>query len=175
MNISKKVAFSVIEIVVVLAVMVILAAVAMVKLGTYDNMKLDAAARKVASDIRYAQRYTMTQMQRVWIDFDLVNERYSIKEGVSPFNVITDPLTKGSFVVDFNSGELKGVKINTSNFGGREDLGFSDSLGRPCGVQLGTFDAPSSFTTPGSVSISYKTLPQKTISVEPETGEVSIQ
>ena len=178
----EKKAFSVIEIVVVMIVVTILAAVAMVKFGSYDTLKLDAAARKIASDIRYAQHCRMARQQIVWIDFDNTNNKYSLRrEGCNgTYPLITDPFTKENLEVNFTSGEFQGINITNASFpygaSQSEDLGFNDSLGRPKSLTFGgslctTFP---SMTGTGSVSISYKGR-TKTIYVEVETGEVSIQ
>ena len=144
--------FTLIELVVVMIVMGLLVWVALPR-SFADDVKLNAAARQVQSDIRYAQELAMITGQRHRIRFYSASNpsptnRYEIVTAAG--QPVVHPLTRsGSFVVDFNSAPWTGLQLD-----GTLTLEF-DSLGRP--------DAGQTISLNGGA---------KTITVTAETGRV---
>ncbi|MFH1201989.1 MAG: type II secretion system protein [Candidatus Omnitrophota bacterium] len=136
---------SLLELVVVMAIVVILALVAALKLGSYDTMRIDSAARKVASTIRYAQKLAMlnpgtaAQPNSYVVDFDLPSQQYFIMRSIAgaAYEPVLDPYTKEPFNVSFSSGTYKGLCLYASAgscsraSATTAGIGFKDSLGTP--------------------------------------------
>ena len=191
-------AFSFIELVVVIVIFGIIALVASSKFGPYDAMKIDAAARKIASDITYAQQLAMTNAYSssvgIVIDFNPADESpimptgtninsYRIFRGYSNL-FVNDPFSKENFVVDFNAGTYQGVTIDRAEFRGSDEviynnLGFTRYRGVAEARQYNSFlmmyitKGFSVTDKEGEITISYhgKT---RTIVVTMDTGRVSI-
>lgn len=146
--------FTLIEIVMVLLLIAILAVVVIPRLGTYTGMQLEVAAKKVASDIRYAQSLAMANRTAQWqrITFDADTDSYRI---YSKTGSVKDPVTQEpAFAVRFNQGEYQGVDVQNT---------FSTTFYYP-------FGNPSE----GGVVRLKRDLAFKNISVMPVTGKVVI-
>lgn len=145
--------FTLIEVVVVIAVAALLIWVALPRSFAAD-VKLQAAARQVQSDIRYAQELAMTRGQHHQIRFYAASNPTPTNQ----YQIVTvtggpavHPLTRSaSFVVDFNSTPWAGVQLDTT-----VTVEF-DSLGRP--------NAGQTISLNGGAKI---------ITVTAETGRVS--
>lgn len=190
---SKK-AFTAIELAVVIVIMAILAVAASVQSIGYDTMKLDAAARKVASDIRYAQNLAFNTPQSsnfnsVYISFSAATETYQVfyEDAAGATFPVKDPFTKENLSVDLKTGPYKGVTINSVCFGAGccTDLGFGSlySFGspdtkpylvRPNPVVYSIIAVCPSFSSTGTVVLGYQGK-TRTVRVQPETGLVQIQ
>ena len=145
--------FTLIEVFVLLAVMTLLVWVALPRSFAGD-VKLNAAARQIQSDIRYAQELAMITGQHHRIRFYAASNpspanRYEIVTVTG--QPVRHPLTSSaSFVVDFNSPPWAGLQLDSTL-----TLEF-DSLGRP--------DAGQTISLNGGA---------KVITVTAETGRVS--
>lgn len=145
--------FTLVELVVVMSVVALLIWVALPRSFAAD-VQLQAAARQLQSDIRYAQELAMTKGQRHQIRFYAASNpsptnRYEIVTASA--GPVVHPLTQSSsFVVDFNSPPWAGVQLDTT-------VTFEfDSLGRP--------NAGATISLNGGA---------KVITVTAETGRVS--
>ncbi len=139
--------FTLIELVIVIVTIGLLSWVAFPKSYVTDT-RIGVAARKIQSDIRYAQELAMTRGEAHQIRFFSATNSYDIVTASS--NPVPDPLTRDeSYVVDFNSGTFSGVQLDTTI-----TVEF-DSLGRP--------DAAKTITLNGG---------SKVITVTAETGRV---
>ena len=82
--IQRERGFSLIELLTVLAIMAILAAIAV---PTYraigPNLSLNAAARDMASDLRYAQQLSVTEQNIYSVVFNISQNSYQIKNSAS--------------------------------------------------------------------------------------------
>lgn len=146
--------FTLIEIVMMLLLIAILAVAVIPRLGMFTGMQLDVAAKKMASDIRYAQSLAMTNRTAQWhrITFDAGADSYRIYNKTGE---VKDPVTQESaFTVRFNQGEYQGVDIQNT---------FSTTFYYP-------FGDPSE----GGVVRLKRDLAFKNISVMPVTGKVVI-
>jgi len=180
-------AFSIIELVVVIIIFSIIALVATLKFGPYDAMKVDGAARKIASDIAYAQILAMTRSyndtptQYIVINFNPTNDTYNITR-TRPSQPVTDPFTKENFfIVDFKTGTYQGVDIVSANFIGTNLSNIYNSLcltvfrGIPqaCNDAGGFYWPRGDLSSDGEINISYhgKT---RIIRVTRQTGRVYV-
>ncbi|MDO8445066.1 MAG: prepilin-type N-terminal cleavage/methylation domain-containing protein [Deltaproteobacteria bacterium] len=162
--------FTLIELVMILLLIAILAAVAIPRFSGYGAIKQGNAVMKIASDIRYAQNRATTTQQRSRVSFTgaaTYEVRYCTSYtqatcSCSSWNFATDPYTRGNFQVNLNN-DFSGVTIaNTVSL-----LEF-DPLGRPyngavsCTASVGT-----------TVAVKYGGEPDKNIIVQSQTGMVS--
>ncbi|MBI4373558.1 MAG: prepilin-type N-terminal cleavage/methylation domain-containing protein [Deltaproteobacteria bacterium] len=143
--------FTLLELVLVIAIVAILSIAILPRLDLSPS-GVDAAARKIRSDILYAQSLAMSRGTAHGLLFQ-AGGPYVIYQG-SPATPVTDPLTRSVFSEDLNRFYRTGV-VNDYQ------VEF-DTMGRPT---LG--GGGSLIIRNGAV--------QKTISVRATTGSVTIQ
>lgn len=67
------------DVVVVFGIFALLATISIPYLKKYQpNLKLNAAARALTTDLRYAQQLTVTEQKIHLVDFDLTQDKYDI-------------------------------------------------------------------------------------------------
>lgn len=164
--------FTLIELVMLITILAVLAAVSVPRFGEYyGGIKQDNATIKIASDIRYSQNRATTTQQRSRVRF--VNPaNYEVYycatyssatcSCTSGWALATDPSTGGNFQVNLNS-DFSGVTVSSTV----SNLEF-DSLGRP-------YDGGGSCNNSAgaTVTVQYSGLADKTITVQTQTGMVS--
>jgi prepilin-type N-terminal cleavage/methylation domain-containing protein len=160
--------FTLTELVIIVVILGILSWVAYPRMVAMDEIKLDAAARRLAADLRYAQSLAMSRRVIHGILFDAPQEKYTVfaPNAATP---ITDPADRArGMVVDYTSRtEFKGVLVQSAAFGTTPGVTF-DYFGVPrdtAGVDL---------TTNGVVVLSYQGASDSVI-VAPQTGTVSVR
>ncbi len=164
--------FTIIELVMILTLIAILAAVAIPRFSSYGATKQRNAVLKIASDIRYAQnRATTTQMRHrmnfntsTTYDIQFCNGIYNTAACTCPAWVLaTDPYTRGSFQINLNN-DFSGASISTPAAGSWLEF---DSLGRP-------YVNPCSVTSAGTtVTVAYAGEANIPIGIQQQTGMVS--
>jgi prepilin-type N-terminal cleavage/methylation domain-containing protein len=166
-------AFTLIELIVVMVLIAIMAAVAVPAIGNLTSTRASTAARQLARDLTFARQQAGARGVTIWVVFDTANESYSIlaeslqTPGLANALTITDPATGQPFVQRFTSGDFVNVDLTSVSIGGvtGTHLGF-DWLGRPvssAGVVL---------ASASSISINNGAL---TIAITPQTGFVTVQ
>ena len=166
----KKKGFTLVELITVITVMIILVAVGFITLDPYKAVKLDAAAKKVAMDLRYAQNLALSTVKWLGISFeaDPLNTYTVYQTDGMIDSVIENPSELGKdFIVDLFD-YFGGVKISNVNFGGGNKIEFNP-LGVPYDDKNG-----STLTEEAVVALSYRGL-AKEIRITPNTGRVYIQ
>ncbi|MGE4357829.1 MAG: prepilin-type N-terminal cleavage/methylation domain-containing protein [Candidatus Omnitrophota bacterium] len=164
----KKRGFTLIEIVLVIALIAILSITMAVKWTGFEEAKLTSAVSKLAADIAYAQQLAITTQLFHGLSFDTTNEKYSLFriEADGTPTTIEDPYRRGeAFVVEYPLGELQGVTLQSVNIEGGDQLLFNWQ-GTPCdssGTEL-TSDATITLECKGNT---------KTLTVVAETGKVT--
>ena len=120
------------ELLVVLGIIALLATITVPYLKKYQpNLKLNATARDLTSNLRYAQQLTVTEQKIHLVSFDLANDRYDIlKIDVATTTVKTvvldsevsfkqiNDLTNNEVVFNFYGGVSQSGQIiltNTNN------------------------------------------------------------
>ncbi|NKE72724.1 GspH/FimT family pseudopilin [Candidatus Manganitrophus noduliformans] len=161
--------FTLVEVVIVLVLLGILAVVAIPRLGNMAGTRASATARKLQSDIAYAQSLAMTRNlpHRVYFNtapapangYAVVNDANGNGNwGVDPGEYAIDPANPGANLsVTLNAGSYAGVTISGGSFAGTF-------------VHFNTLGVP---TAGGTVIVSGGGVPI-TVAVQPETGSVSI-
>jgi prepilin-type N-terminal cleavage/methylation domain-containing protein len=160
--------FTLTELVVIVTILGILSWLAYPKMAAMDEIKLDAAARRVAADLRYAQTLAMSRRVIHGILFSTALEKYTVfaPNAATP---ITDPADRArSLIVDYTTRtEFKGVLVQSAAFGTTPGVTF-DYFGVPrdtSGVDL---------TTNGVVVLSYQGATDSVL-VAPQTGTVTVR
>lgn len=114
----EQAGFTLIELVVVIAIAVILAGIAIVKTtSSSQQVRLRAAAKKLQADLEYAQELAMNLGREVQVHFDLQNNRYQLTW--SDGTPVPTPAGGRDYIVQFGSGDYRSVQITASNL-----LGF---------------------------------------------------
>ncbi len=160
--------FTMVELVLVLTLLGLLAWIAYPKFATYYEIKLDAAARRVAADLRYAQSQTIGTRTTYGLLFEPALGRYTVFTR-TPATPATDPADRSKPLrVDFASRtEYRGVVLTSALFGSTPGVRF-DYFGVPldtAGVEL---------ASPGQVVLSYQGYAD-TVVVSPATGKVTVK
>ena len=154
-------AFTVLEIIMVITIMGIMAVLVINRITGTAESRINLAAEKIVSDIRYCQNLAMALHEEVRLSFSIPEDKYEVKDSSGKF--FKDPFTQENFVVDFTaSGPLRGISIDNVDFNSGNELRF-DALGHPEDV------GNNPLTSQGRIDISYKGY-SKTIVVYPNTG-----
>ena len=95
--------FTLTEMTVIIVILGILSWIAYPKMSAMDEIKLDTAARRLASDLRYAQSLAMSRRVVHGILFNAAAEKYSVF-APSAATPITDPADRArTLVVDYTT------------------------------------------------------------------------
>ena len=166
--------FTLIEILVVVVILGIAAAIVVPAIGSRSDLKATSAARMIMSDLIYAQNRSISQQKPHYVRFDAGAEKYEIFEqmGATPV-YIQHPVEASNFIVKLGADGAKPIRdvfIDTAGFDGKTVLMF-DELGTPMAYDTGT--STYSPMTNGSVKLICGTL-ALTIVVEPFSGELRL-
>lgn len=168
-SISDEKGFTLIETVIVMVIAVILATVVAVRWSPFDTIKLNSATRKVAADIRYAQKLAISSQQRCGVVFSgstyTVFEKGDTADPAPSSGDTCSTDSSNNFIVDFNAdrcSNYSGVTVSTIT------IAFN-SIGTPV-------DSPPDAPNPAGtqiVTVTYKT--GKDITIDAGTGRVSYE
>lgn len=173
-NSSK--AFTLTELIMIMLIVAILATVAFSRMAGMAPIRLDMAARKIQSDIRYAQSLAISTQKWTGIYFNATTDIYAVyidDSGTSPANwaLATDPLTKENFTVQLNSGEFRGIDITIVFFNAADRALVFDKWGNP--YSYTGAGAPTALANPAGVRL-VASSGTKDVRVERGTGRVYI-
>ena len=159
--------FTVIELVLMISIIGILAMLAVPERTVFHEVKLRAAARRLVSDLRYAQSRTMASRVSHHVVFDPGHDRYAVTvRGGAP---VTDPADRGrALEMDYRlHDEFRGVTIASASFGGAPEVAF-DFLGAPRTA------SGSALTGAGTVVLSYEGI-AAVVEVAPGSGTARVR
>jgi len=160
--------FTLIELVLVIALMAILAWIAYPKIAVLSEIRLDAAARRVAADLRYAQNRSIGTRMVHGLYFEPALGRYTVY-APTVATPITDPGDRGRTLrVTFaQKVEYRGVAITSATFGATRAVSF-DYFGVP------RDSGGSDLAATGRVILTYQGQ-SDTVEVAPGTGAVTVR
>jgi prepilin-type N-terminal cleavage/methylation domain-containing protein len=165
---ARAAGFSLVELVIVITMLGILAWLSYPKITAISELRLDAAARRVAADLRYAQNRSIGTRVIHGLVFEPSLSRYTVfaPTVASP---LTDPADRAKTLrVDFTrKTEFKGVTITSATFGSTKAVTF-DYFGVP--RDSGGVDLAAT----GRVILTYQGL-SDTVDVTPGTGKVIVR
>jgi len=149
-------AFTLVELLVVVIILALAAALVLPQaIGTSD-MQAQAAARVLMADLEYAQSHAVVTQADVTVTFDGSGNSYGVSK---QSQTLIHPITKKAYVVDFDThGSFKTVSIGTVDFGGGSTVTFN-ALGTP---------SPDGSVDVGAGTHTYR------VTVAPVTGRVSV-
>lgn len=156
----KNRGFTLIELVMIIALLGIMAVFAAPRLGNITATNAAAFSDKLRADIRYAQNLAMTRNARFRVHFNAApapNPGYAVTDSANAS--VQDPAGSGNLSVVLNAGNYAGITV-ASPFPFIE----FDSLGRPydnAGVLLAA--AATLTVSPGAI----------TVIISPQTGAVN--
>ena len=120
--------FTLAELILVLAILAIMAALVIpLSLGTSDFQAV-SAARMIAADLQYAQNMAITSQNPVTVTFDTSGESYSLS---NESGLLIHPINKTEYTIIFPSRDgFEKLDVVSSNFDGSASVTF-DELGAP--------------------------------------------
>jgi prepilin-type N-terminal cleavage/methylation domain-containing protein len=158
-------AFSLVEMLIVIMVLAILAAVVVPLSGSTEATRLMAAARLLVVDIEFAQHLSITHPDDpALLKIDQANNRYWVAQASDVDTPVTDPGSLKPLLGQFGAGRgtpYTGVTIQSYSLDGDEELHFS-GVGLPDQTSDATVVLASGVHT-------------MTITVAATSGEVSVQ
>jgi len=165
---GRAAGFTMIELALVVTILGLLVWVAYPRFETYYEVKLDAAARRVAADLRYAQNRSIGTRTAHGVLFEPALGRYRVYAS-TPATPAVDPGDPGKpLLVDFNSGgEFRGVVIESASFGSTPGVQYDYF-----GVPLDT--ARVELASAGRVVLTCGGYAD-TVEVAPGTGRVAVR
>jgi type II secretion system protein H len=174
---NSRQGFTLVEILVVVVILGIAAAVVVPQLGAQNDVRAAAAARMIMADLIYAQNRAIATQTRHYVVFNTTagSQSYRIRMG-SAMADIPQPITKESYYevkIGQKNTALSDVSLGDVSFEGFTTIAF-DELGVPY------YYDPTGPTTTALSSVGGSTIQVKagtytlTITVEPYTGEIKV-
>ena len=164
--------FTLVEILCVVAILGIAAAVIVPQVGTRNDLQAAAAARVVMADLIYAQNRAISTQSMTYVAFNVAGESYSLYSSMSPQTYVQHPVNLTNYVTTLGAGSLQNCSLGSASFAGQNTLAF-DELGTPY-----SFNTSTSTATPlsgnGTITVTCGTF-TLTITVEQDTGEMTVQ
>jgi len=161
--------FTLIELIAVIVVMGILAAVAVPAMSSTTQTRAGLAAKQMLRDATFARQRAVATGTRTWIVFDPDNDAWSIlaedtdNPGRAGAAAVQDPATGRAFRQTLGVDEFIGVALLNVDLDDDAEVGF-DWIGRPFNAQENPLAETGTATVTGGW----------TIHVEPETGHITL-
>lgn len=168
-------AFTLIELIIVLMILGITTALAAPMLSGRDDVHVEAIARRVTSDLQYAQNLAVVTQRVTFVRFEA--DRYVVlqRDDAGELTPIRHPIEQTDFVVTFGQAGREQVMRRGSlggvSFEGGPMLAY-DSLGSPMAYDEDN-DALAELTAPGTVRVTAGEFAATAV-VTPYTGEVQV-
>lgn len=163
--------FTLIEFIMIIVIIGILGMVAIPRFEVYYDIKLQAAGKRVRTDIRYVQSVSILRHTDTKIVFDDINDTYQAFYYDSDSNnwqPIQDPLTRLDLSRDFHTdSQYRGIDITGVDINTTDTLKF-DWWGTPKDAN------DNNLTQEGWISLVCKGR-SIIIKITPQTGKVSIE
>jgi Tfp pilus assembly protein FimT len=161
--------YTLIELIIIMVVVSIMAAVCFVAIGSYQTQYLRAAAERIANDLRYAKNQALSSTNWTGVIFQLnpTNTYSGYTTDGATDTLMKSPQDPGRDFTVYVAVDFPGVLVSGVNFDGGNKIEFN-----PLGVPY-TDKTGSALVQSGSVTLS-KGANTITVDVAPQTGRVSI-
>ncbi len=153
-----KTGFTMIELMIVVVIIGIAAAMAVPMVSSAASFQIRSAGNIVAADLEYAKSLSISRGRSYRVVFDPATESYQIQD---PNGAAIAPPGRKSPTRFGPGSQLNNVLISSANFGGAQTVTF-DYLGSPQGL-----------SAQGVVTLQAGNH-TKTVTVEPITGFISV-
>lgn len=124
----RLIGFTLVEMMIVVLIIAIAAALVVPRLGNTASTKLRGAAAMLVADVSFAQIESISHGDDLrLIVFDNPNDTYHIAAASDTATPITNPINGRPYLVDYGSGpteSLNGVSIDSYDLDGDDELGF---------------------------------------------------
>jgi prepilin-type N-terminal cleavage/methylation domain-containing protein len=176
MRSTLRAGFTLLELLVVVAILGIAGAMIIPQLGSIQSLRVHAAVRTLVSDLTFAQSDAIAFQRRRAVMFDVAGSTYRIVDvpgtTIDADNTLFLPDgPEGRYVVNIGGEQFGGARITSVNFGtgaNQANLIFDD-FGAPA------LDATSDQPGPGGQVVIQGSGEVFTIVVEPFTGRVVVR
>jgi type II secretory pathway pseudopilin PulG len=166
--------FTLIEILGVVIILGVMAAVILPQLGSTRDQNSIAAAREVMADLLYAQSRSISLQQMHYVQFNASSGNYQVMTSVSPAVIISNPVSGQPYTVAFGSSSATGLatmNLTSASFDGQSVIAF-DSMGVPYSYNTTTSTAAALVS--GTIVVSSGTA-SSTITIAPFSGQLTVQ
>ena len=164
--------FTLVEIIIVVVILGIASLLAVPMVSSAADMRVRAAANRIAADLEYAKGMAITHQQSYSVVFSPSSESYEIRvEPAGSGDVIDHPVNPGSFSVDFSKDrDLSSVDLVNADFDADISNAITfDYLGSPYhGLDINT---PLNV---GQIELNAKNFTLY-VKIEPVTGYITIE
>ena len=119
--------FTLVELVLIIAIIGILTTIAVPKLGTLvEDVSEKAVAERIVEDLNYIRNYAISHHDTSWMVVDDTQNRYALFVGPTSGSrtLIPDPQTLTSDTLDLDV-DYEGVTITSVSFGGLKEVSFN--------------------------------------------------
>ena len=125
---SSTLGFTLVEILVVVVLMAIAAAMIMASAAGTEDVRASSAAKMIAMDLEYAQNMAITHQDPVTVTFSPGGESYSL---TNASGALIHPMSKSAYIRNFTALDgLEDVDVVSAVFAGVQTVVF-DELGTP--------------------------------------------
>jgi len=163
---KQKSGFTLVELLVVVVILAIAAAMAVPMFSGAAGFQVQSAANMIAADLEYAKSMAISRQQQYGIVFDSAADTYQVVDQND--TVIEHPVKVGfQYTVNFSGdSRLKSVDLATANFDGTDTIKF-DYLGSPLRSDGNPMNSGTITLQGGGTAM--------TVTVEPVTGYIRVQ
>jgi prepilin-type N-terminal cleavage/methylation domain-containing protein len=171
---TSSAAFTLIEILMVISILGVAAAIIIPQVGARDDLRCQSMARSIMADLAYVQSRAVSTQRKQYVRFDVDANTYEVLDAISGTEHLIDhPVNHNPFRVTLGAtrrDSLKDVVFDAASFNGKPVLYF-DELGTPYSYDPDT-EAVAALAA-GSIRLKSHEY-TITITVEPYSGELKV-
>lgn len=155
--------FTLIEMIAVIIVVGIIAAVTAPSIAHFADTRRTAAARLLYRDLLYAQQHAVATGARTWVRFDATADTWSVlaeqrdPPGLANAVILSDPTTASPMIITLGSGDWRDAAIVDATFDGDSLVGF-DWLGKPLNASETDLAADGSIQLAGGAVLTVRAV-----------------
>jgi prepilin-type N-terminal cleavage/methylation domain-containing protein len=167
---SARPGFTLIEIICVVVIFAIAAAIVFAGISSQGDLQAESAARSVMADLLYAQNEAISTQQYVYVYFNTAGSHYYV---YSPWGTaLTNPVSQTAYSTSWSGQNWSVTSVNLDG-AAKQPAMYFNALGQPYSCDSAG-DPGTLFTTSGTIVIGSggRTV---TITIQPSTGDITVQ